>query len=338
MYIFWIQIRYNLSLSHSKRSVFHIFGVIMNSLSFEFTRPVIDPFKEVTESKANSDGPCHFQYVVSDNNEKSKALESLAKQPISGEVLLGVTWFYPLNILAQRRTKAVEHKAKKALTEKKIEWVLLLGIEPNRKLFWKNLNKIVIEIKNHILAKEKIIQLMGKIKEKIFTDIAFEKTPECILKKQIKILWEECENSTSWLSSAEKYSFVRNYFLQNRIKAKTIDLYDPICMKSVATALKTLNLKIDTIYLSNIPEIAANFHKTAELRTSISMLKPYTTDDTLLVDTRAYSIKDFDVSKPTISVLRVRKKMKSAKPEEIIQDYPGFKNFCKKLRWLAKTG
>lgn len=280
------------------------------------------PFDNVIEQKDEEDAPAKITYISSDNQNKEKVLDTLTRLPVIGQVMLAVTWFFPLNMLAVR--------GKQLPTHKKIEWLILVGIEPGRELVWKKLNKIVCENTDNIIAKNKIIEFMNKYKNILFSENFLPSdikermmNQEC--ETQIKELESECSSGSSWLATPEKYSYIRdNYFLNGRICVKTLDLTKASCTTSLVDSLHGLGLKFDTIYLSNIPAYVYFAGKTKELREAFSKLIPATTSETLLIDTKPFSEEDVQLKNP-LCALRVRRKIPGSLLKDIIPEHPSIK-------------
>lgn len=94
-------------------------------------------------------------------------------------------------------------------------------------------------------------------------------------------LKSHAQNSIGWLANKERYKFIRNLVIQDKIAIITRDITDSKAFKRIQNLLQNNNICVDTIYLSNVPDyIYEKENKHAFLET-ISYLAD---EKTLLID------------------------------------------------------
>lgn len=240
----------------------------------------------------------------------------MAKQPVNGQVMLAVSWFLAFNILAVRGTQS-------PLPERKIDWLIMAGIEDHRPFVWENLKRIITSNDDPIKAKTEIISFIKKNKDRLFyqrrNDIEKTKTValyEC--NRQIDGLEKECSNGESWLSSPEKYRIIKEYILNGRVIVKTLDLFDPQCTANMAAALAKRELFFDVMYHSNLASFAQFDQGLYRYRQATINLITRTSLQTLFICCSLISKEDYENNRATIVDLKTIRNLSPDNIETVI--------------------
>lgn len=215
-----------------------------------------------------------FEHLRLTTNESGhrEILKELASKLVLGDTLVAVSTFCGLNMAAIRGADLAD-------AEHRIKYLVFLDISLKVEKFWRQIEGIVSECQTRQEA-------IGAIKSSIRADYKYYYlSNEDNLNRHIKRLEGEIDSNISWLSTDERYNFIREIFAQKRFIFKRIDLYDSSATEAIASALKTHGMKIDTFYLSNMSEMAREEHKTAELRQAFNKFLPLMNNASLIVDT-----------------------------------------------------
>ena len=202
----------------------------------------------------NNQPQLRFDGIHLTTNEISqKAMSQLSQLPRLGNAIGGSSCFHLLNTYS-------------TLSDQGIEYVIGMDLSPATQQFWKDVEPIILGNSSREDIAHQVEHLVKTNK-----DIYFE--PECGIPTELwaksasKSFYKEITNNNSWLSSDKTTQAVRALFEEKRFIFVPIDLCNPESTSQLSAAMKADNIKLDTLYLSNILDCATEplpFYKSAE--------------------------------------------------------------------------
>ena len=237
-----------------------------------------------------SQGPL---YLNSNEKHQQKTLYALTKQPLCGNAIIATSGLFALDIVA--------HRLQAPSTEKyaTIKHIILFDLSTRVVAFWQKMKRIIGESS----SKEECFQ---KIENDIF-DYAPYYMEHFKCSDPSSTLLEACQMSvnqlahaifakTSWLSSDESFQRIQAIFLQKQFAVLSLHLADALSFKSLNKELKLNDIVVDTMYFSNIIEMAKGRSNEATQTLHNLMVKSIesvTHSDTLLVDAETHTASGF---------------------------------------------
>ena len=222
----------------------------------------------------------HRVFLTTNESMQTKTLSTLAKHPLTGNTMVGVSGFFTLNAAAIRGTTCPEPTGE-------IENIILIDRSVRVEHFWKQMKGIITSSSNRLEVIDKVKLLLESEKERYYGN--GWNTPEDTIAHLLKSLETEVLSGQSWLSSDDKFAKVKQVFDSGHFIFKRMDLCKPAAFQSMSAIFKERNITIDTIYLSNTVEYIGT---PTEKRAFTESLEPLIAPKTLVVHTKPRGCKN----------------------------------------------
>lgn len=205
-------------------------------------------FSDVRESEGVDDY-MHRIFLTTNEGLHEEVLIELQREPVIGNTFLdshggntfiAVSGFCGLNIASVRGDES-ENPAK-------IDTIIILDRSLRVQNFWEKMKEI-------ITSSNTRHEVIDKLEELIFSELFKVKgMPSHIKYDPLTDLRGEILAGNSWLSTTRRFNVIKQIFANKRFIFKRIDVTDLKSMQSLKEALLKNNRKVDTLYISNIPE------------------------------------------------------------------------------------
>jgi hypothetical protein len=213
-------------------------------------------------------------FITTNEANHAEVIESLAKQPAFGNTLVGVSALANLNMAAVRES---------------VSNVLIIDPSSKVSLFMENFSLI---IKAYEKKEDCVQALEAHIRQyllPLYTEQYFIDCGQAL--RDIEIFCKKLSEKSSFFSSDEKFSKIRSLFLDGKVAFVQGDFSDAPFMSQVKKNLEALELKVDTLYLSNILDFISQ-EKMATYAANLNLLCP---QRCLIVDTleKPFKVTEF---------------------------------------------
>lgn len=163
-----------------------------------------------------------------------------------------------------------------------VDHIVIFDISSRVEQFWQAVEKIIVNSANRLEVYEKLNSLFYEDFGKYFCD---EKGPNPSLEKRLAKIYadtlaKDVIEGNSWLCSDERFNKIKNIFSRHHFRFVLLDLSKPREFLQLLQ-LKDLDLKIKTIYLSNILEIYKD-----DKEGCLASLEPFIDYDTFVIDAK----------------------------------------------------
>ncbi|MES2121707.1 MAG: hypothetical protein V4492_02885 [Chlamydiota bacterium] len=199
------------------------------------------------------------QYVVS-NEDQQVAFEKLARQPVTGNTLIGTSGLNILNIAALRGIRA-------ATNPETIEQIIVIDRSLLMEHFWGKVEEIITSSDDRETALEKIKSHVTEYRAYYFRNgsemapisaVLSQLTQDGLHRKMandvLSRLIRQVQSGDSCFSSDASFARVKRVFNNNRFLFLRMDFENKTSMDLLARRLQENQMTTDLIYLSNIAE------------------------------------------------------------------------------------
>ncbi len=240
----------------------------------------------------------HQPCIATNENYDLQKIESL---PPHGNLMIAVSCFFALNVYAVR---------------KNLDYLLIVDRGSRVNIFWNKALEIIKETERPKDALESLKNHIIKDHETYFSSDDEEISAYDSALYRLKCLKEEFDNGVSFLSTEEKYKRVRSLLISQRFSIKQVDISDWEAMKKIGSLLKTHQLGLDILYISNVPKYSKDEDCIKYLYKSLPYLLK---SDTHIIDSylnhdhleqRIYQLEDKDI-KTALKVPNTHKRRKT---------------------------
>jgi hypothetical protein len=205
--------------------------------------------QEFDNPKVN--GSTYGVYVVTNEDRLDKTQEFLKKQPkINNSCHIGVSGWHNFDIIAQRNSQLA----------------LIFDFNPKNKSFLLDTLQILkCSTTREDFRKNMTAWLRATQTPDTFDGGRFRREPS----KQIQF---EFSRNGSWLSDDIAFNHIRQLALRNKIVVITEDIRNSDVFEKISTILKTHNMQIDTLYISNINNYMESEKDKADFSSTVNAL------------------------------------------------------------------
>jgi hypothetical protein len=268
-------------------------------------------FKNLPECPPNDE----TLFLTTTEENLARILGIMGREPLVGDVMMGVSGFYTLNVAAVRAQN----------NGQKIPYLLLVDCSTRVEKFWIKMQEIMQEAKTPQDVSLKILDFASSNPEE-FWKPSHSNNSQCVKEASRKRAYTdvnnlalEIESGTSWLSSQEKFETIKQIF-KDRFAFVRLDFFDGKSVRALCSRISQLNFKFDSIYLSNMREHAEIDRNLPGFHESLKELKSVITDKTLFIDTKPRVVQKNYTGDLTQRVVR---NIWSAKIEDSFPYSPG---------------
>ncbi len=188
------------------------------------------------------DDYAHRLFLTTNEEDKSKTLNTLANVPVQGDTFVGVSGFFSLNAAAVRGTMSFGE----------IKHIVIVDRGSRVEAFWKETAKIIRESSSRAEVIEKGGQLIEKNKELYFG--GGQIAPSVAARAAQEAFQKEISDGTSWLSSDEKFQSIKRIFDAGCFEFRRVDLFSNEQVEDLMDDLDDQGRTVDTVYVSNVHE------------------------------------------------------------------------------------
>lgn len=217
-----------------------------------------------------------------------KVLNTLAQEPIQGNTfvenhgsaIIAVSSFWGLNMAATRGENDKSGKSN-------IDTIIMLDVTEQMRAFWALVKNLIAssETKEEFLSKIKQFDSVHLTPEfKATGDFKGAATRGYIENFLMDGFEYEVEDGISWLSTDERFAKIKEIFDSGRFVFKLINIMDEPSVQSLHEAVKSTNLKVDTVYISNVLEMEDSYKSPEGFETFKKGLNHLLDNSSLLVD------------------------------------------------------
>ncbi len=247
----------------------------------EITQQVVQPvfgesFKQISDQAVESED--HL-YLTSNEKGWETTYILMKREPVVHEVILAVSGFFGLNVASMRGEKSQD-------PSKKLSYLIFIDCNARIQKFWSLMSEVICRAQNEKIGKEDIIQTL-KRNAGLFWVEKCGASPGEIAIIYCDNLEREVQAGNSWLSTVERFKTIQRLFQERRFLFKPINLFNRTQMQKLCQSVQALQIKFDTVYLSNIKEYAENEGKLSEFREAVGELRAVVSDQTLFIDTKS---------------------------------------------------
>lgn len=210
-----------------------------------------------------------YRLFITGNQEKAvETLNDVSKTQRQGQVILGVSGFFLLNIASLDRSLNQQLEP---------PYVILLDVSEQANVFWKEMIPI---IKRSSSASETYQNMEQYLKDNAdnFNGIQY-------VDYTINLMIQEIMNGQTWLSTYEQFNTIKAIVEKDRLIFKLLDLNDPTKLEALDRVLSHHALSLDIIYLSNTREYAEDDKVLKTYKESMQKLQNSFTYETQVIDT-----------------------------------------------------
>jgi hypothetical protein len=216
----------------------------------------------------------HTVFLTTNEEGQEKTLNTLARHPVNGNTMIGVSGFFTLNAASVRGTRSG--------TAQEIDYVIILDRSDKVALFWQDMSSLIQNKGSREQTLLAIQELILREHSRYFLDSKGNPFSNAV--SRCSMLNQEIGNSISWLSSDAQYARIKRIFDTHHFAFIKIDLCDLTAMRVFSEILKQNNLTVDTAYLSNVYEYTIVYKNTQlNRRYYIESLRPLIAPNTLVV-------------------------------------------------------
>jgi hypothetical protein len=204
----------------------------------------------------NSIQPCegvddiaHRVFLTAHEGKQEKTLNTLAKQPLVGNTMIGVSGFFILNAAAVRGSVCPTATGE-------LENIILIDRSVRVEHFWNKMQGIMADSTDRYSVIHKVVTLLANETDRYFQGPGNtgNTSPSKFFVGCTMNLMEEIKSGVSWLSSDMKFDKIKKIFDNGRFIFKRADLCYPDTFKKIGQILKKEGATVDTVYLSNTSE------------------------------------------------------------------------------------
>lgn len=206
----------------------------------------------------------------------------------AAKVALFTSGFFGLNLASTRGTQSS--------FDERVEYLLNVDNSKTLEYFWENIKPIIVS-NGREGTIEKISEFIVKNHAKLYQNRKCSCKCPCssfkIAQGAVHSLGMEIKKGLSWLSSDDKFGRIQTIFKANKFAFVRADLTDEKATEAIASALKTGNFSLDSIYLSNVREYTEYNKKLELFQKAMEKLKAVSTPETLVVDTKVRDLGNY---------------------------------------------
>lgn len=215
-------------------------------------------------------------YLVTNEVRADETLKTAMEHPVeNATVVVFTSGMFGLNYASARGLKS--------LSDKRIQHLISLDYSQTVKEFWELAAPIIRESINAADCAQKINNLVKTQSAKFFPTTQLNDS-DSTADQWLKMLNLEISLGQSWLFTDERFQIIKGIFSNDHFVHLSVDLRSVDNISSISKTLQKLELKIDSIYLSNVAE----FFKPDELTNYQQALQQFQTNSiptTFFIDT-----------------------------------------------------
>jgi hypothetical protein len=179
------------------------------------------------------------------NEEDTRALQTLAERPITGNAVMGVSGMCLLNMASIRGSSAPAGA--------QIEHIILFDDSRRVQSFWQQMEPLLKSATDRLDALAKIKDLLlQRGTEYCCLNSSYPPTQYLA---NLRRLEEEVALGKSYLSTDERFEKIQKIFISNHFYFAPLDLFDSEKFGELHRELGSRNITVDTMYISNILRI-----------------------------------------------------------------------------------
>jgi hypothetical protein len=219
-------------------------------------------------------------YLVTNEGNAKSTIDAAMRHPVDASVVLFTSGMFGLNYASVRGLKS--------LSTRRIEHLICIDYSQAVKEFWELASPLICESTNARDCALKISSLVTAEADKFFPPIRLSDGTVSPASRAatawLHAMQSEIDGNLSWLSSETRFQMIKDIFQNDRFIHLPIDLRSIDSTTHISETLEQLDLKLDSIYLSNIvevvkPELLENY------KNAIERLRANSTSSTFLIDT-----------------------------------------------------
>lgn len=217
-------------------------------------------------------------YLVTNEAGSSDTLNTAMRHPVESTVVLFTSGMFALNYASIRGIKS--------LSDRRIQHLISMDNSTSTKEFWNRVAPLICDSTDRSDCTQKIIALI-KTQSALFFPIlqGSSATSASLANVWVLKLHTEIESNQSWLCTDERYAIIKSIFVSQHFVHLPVDLCSSTDVDVVSLAIANLDLKLDSLYLSNISEYVEPKGQLPEYRKAIQCFRRNATDSTFFVDT-----------------------------------------------------
>lgn len=187
----------------------------------------------------------HSVRIATNEQEQDKTLDFLAREPIRGNAVIGVSGFFLLNVVGLRATNSTGEPGS-------IDTIILIDRSLRVAHFWNQMQPIITGSSNRLEVIGKVRELIRRHSENYFGGGKEPHFVHCCIEE--RLFSRELETQLSWLSSEAQFRRVQRIFNNQGFVFKLLDFCDLEAFTKLGQIFKERQISIDTAYISNCVE------------------------------------------------------------------------------------
>lgn len=242
-------------------------------------------FNTIFSSISTTPSRCDKLYLVTNEGKAGDTLKIAKNSPVQeATVVLFASAMFGLNYAAARGANTK--------IDRRIEHLICVDNSHAIKLFWECLTPIITKSNNRKECIKKIIAMVNKNVDQ-FYPMDVQVLGQCskpqwvarCLETWLDNLDDDINDGTSWLSTDQGFLAIQKIFKNNNFAHISGNLFSSDLTQNIVSTLDAMKLKLDSIYLSNIAEVARVNDTIDDYRSAIKVFKTVSTPSTLFIDT-----------------------------------------------------
>lgn len=242
----------------------------------QVAQPIFEEaFQQISDQATGEDDNL---YLTSNEGDRDRTYEIMRNHPVAHEAALFVSGFFGLDVASMRGENS-------QTPSKKLSYLISIDCSPRMQKLWKPMDTIICQSTDEKQALESIKQKL-KTNANVFWNDRYGIPPKERADHYCDQLEQEVQAGKSWLSTPERFKIIQSIFKARHFLFKPIDLCDEEGMRKLCCTVKALNIKFDTVYLSNVKEYAEAQGKLSLFRKAVSQLNSVVSNETFFIDTK----------------------------------------------------